>query len=116
MKTETENIDPPACILTGSRIETVNTLFGCWTKTTSVKEEETAGKKWKWLREEEVAKLKHSDYLKKKKTRETRKRIVSVIAAIVVVFVKSYALVLPAITLDVSRAGRAPGIAIEHMQ
>ena len=116
MKTETENIDPPACILTGSRIETVNTLFGCWTKTTSVKEEETAGKKWKWLREEEVAKLKHSDYLKKKKTRETRKRIVSVIAAIVVVFVTTYALVLPAITLDVSRAGREPGIAFEQMQ
>lgn len=82
MKTETENIDPPAdfftgyhsknidppaCILTGSRIETVNTLFGCGTKTTSVKEEETAGKKRKWLREEEVAKLKDSDYLKKKK-------------------------------------------------
>ena len=130
MKTETENIDPladfltgyhsknidpPANFLTGSCTETVNTLFGCGPKTTSVKEEETAGKKWKWLREEEVAKLKHSDYLKKKKTRETRKRIVSVIAAIVV-FVTTYALVLPAITLDVSRAGREPGIAFEQMQ
>ena len=93
----------------------MNTLFGCGTKTTSVKEEETAGKKWKWLREEEVAKLKLSDYLKKKKTRETRKRIVSVIAAIVV-FVTTYAMVLPAITLDVSRAGREPGIAFEQMQ
>ena len=110
-----KNIDPPANFLTGSCTETVNTLFGCGPKTTSVKEEETAGKKWKWLREEEVAKLKHSDYLKKKKTRETRKRIVSVIAAIVV-FVTTYALVLPAITLDVSRAGREPGIAFEHMQ
>ncbi len=67
------------------------------------------------MRKEEVAKLKHSDYLKKKKTRETRKKIISVISAIVV-FITTYALVLPAITLDVSRASREPGIAFEQMQ
>ena len=67
------------------------------------------------MREEEVAKLKHSDYLKKKKTRETRKKIISVISAIVV-FVTTYALVLPAITLDVSKASQEPGIAFEQMQ
>ena len=59
--------------------------------------------------------MKHSDYLKKKKTRETRKKIISVISAIVV-FITTYALVLPAITLDVSRASREPGIAYEQMQ
>ena len=67
------------------------------------------------MRKEEVAKLKHSDYLKKKKNRETRKKIISVISAIVV-FITTYALVLPAITLDVSRASREPGIAYEQMQ
>lgn len=59
--------------------------------------------------------MKHSDYLKKKKNRETRKKIISVISAIVV-FITTYALVLPAITLDVSRASREPGIAFEQMQ
>ena len=57
----------------------------------------------------------HSDYLKKKKNRETRKKIISVISAIVV-FVTTYALILPAITLDVSKAGQEPGIAFEQMQ
>ncbi len=60
-------------------------------------------------------KLKHSDYLKKKKTRETRKKIISIISAIVV-FITTYALVLPAITLDVSKASQEPGIAYEQMQ
>ena len=59
--------------------------------------------------------MKHSDYLKRKKNRETRKKIISVISAIVV-FITTYALVLPAITLDVSRASREPGIAYEQMQ
>ncbi len=59
--------------------------------------------------------MKHSDYLKKKKTRETRKKIISVISAIVV-FITTYALVLPAITLDVSKASQEPGIAYEQMQ
>ena len=59
--------------------------------------------------------MKHSDYLKKKKTRETRKKIISVISAIVV-FITTYALVLPAITLDVSKASQEPGIAFEQMQ
>ena len=64
------------------------------------------------MREEEVAKLIHSDYLKKKKNRETRKKIISVISAIVV-FVTTYALILPAITLDASKAGQEPGITFE---
>lgn len=59
--------------------------------------------------------MKYSDYFKKKRSRETRKRIVSAIAA-VVVFVTTYSLILPAITLDVSRAGREPGVAFEQMQ
>ena len=59
--------------------------------------------------------MKHSDYLKKKKNRETRKKIISVISAIVV-FITTYALVLPAITLDVSKASQEPGIAFEQMQ
>ena len=59
--------------------------------------------------------MKRSDYLKKKRTRETRKKIISVISAIVV-FVTTYALVLPAITLDVSKASQEPGIVFEQMQ
>ena len=62
-----------------------------------------------------MAKLIHSDYLKKKKNRETRKKIISVISAIVV-FVTTYALILPAITLDASKAGQEPGITFEQMQ
>ena len=59
--------------------------------------------------------MKHSDYLKRKKNRETRKKIISVISAIVV-FITTYALVLPAITLDVSKASQEPGMAYEQMQ
>ena len=62
-----------------------------------------------------MAKLIHSDYLKKKKNRETRKKIISVISAIVV-FVTTYALILPAITLDASKASQEPGIPFEQMQ
>ncbi len=64
---------------------------------------------------EKAGELKYSDYFKKKRIRENRKRIVSAIAAIVV-FVTTYSLILPAITLDVSRAGREPGVAFEQMQ
>ena len=65
------------------------------------------------LYEEESRTLKHTDYLKKKKNREIRRRIVSILSALVV-FVATYALVLPALTLDVKTARMEPGMSVQQ--
>ena len=57
--------------------------------------------------------MKHTDYLKKKKNREIRRRIVSILSALVV-FVATYALVLPALTLDVKTARMEPGMSVQQ--
>ena len=57
--------------------------------------------------------MKHTEYLKKKKRRESRKRIISILAAFVV-FVATYALVLPALTLDVNTARMEPGMSVQQ--
>ena len=57
--------------------------------------------------------MKHTDYLKKKKNREIRRRVISVLSALVV-FVATYALVLPALTLDVKTARMEPGMSVQQ--
>lgn len=59
--------------------------------------------------------MKHTEYLKKKNKRERRKKLLSIFAAFVV-FITTYALGLPAITLDVSMAKKESGIVYEQMQ
>ena len=57
--------------------------------------------------------MKPTEVLKKKKIKTIWKRVVAVIASCVV-FVVTYALLLPAITMDVSRASQEPGFVLEQ--
>ena len=52
------------------------------------------------------------EYFKFSYTRSRRQRIISVLAA-VVIFVTTYALILPAITIDTDTAEKEPGIELE---